>query len=229
MTKFKKITGIALAGCMALSSLMMTAGAAEVPAQALADSMKLSENAGKTMMVNVVNADISGSYDQQVIEVNIPEGATVQQEKQAVTAAATKAAGREISVSRAAIAGDVLGSDSGVTVTPNTGSATTTELCRGRARKDYEVLVVYMKANEGATAKKLNVRVWTSAIGVTYGEDNAVYSLNNPLSSTCTVMFVNGKVAGRDKFWIANGDTVIAYGSTVSGTCTLTTTLYGQV
>ena len=30
MTKFKKITGIALAGCMALSSLMMTAGAADV-------------------------------------------------------------------------------------------------------------------------------------------------------------------------------------------------------
>lgn len=30
MTKFKKITGIALAGCMALSSLMMTAGAASV-------------------------------------------------------------------------------------------------------------------------------------------------------------------------------------------------------
>ncbi len=33
MTKFKKITGIALAGCMALSSLMMTAGAVEVSAK----------------------------------------------------------------------------------------------------------------------------------------------------------------------------------------------------
>ncbi len=31
MTKFKKITGIALAGCMALSSMMMTAGAVDMP------------------------------------------------------------------------------------------------------------------------------------------------------------------------------------------------------
>ena len=34
MTKFKKITGIALAGCMALSSLMMTAGAVAVSTKA---------------------------------------------------------------------------------------------------------------------------------------------------------------------------------------------------
>ena len=38
MKNFKKITGIALAGCMALSSLMMTAGAVEVPADSVSQT-----------------------------------------------------------------------------------------------------------------------------------------------------------------------------------------------
>ena len=52
MTKFKKITGIALAGCMALSSLMMTAGAASV----------LSENA--TEIIN--NSSLPNAQAQAV-------------------------------------------------------------------------------------------------------------------------------------------------------------------
>ena len=234
MTKFKKITGIALAGCMALSSLMMTAGAAEVPAQALADSMKLSENAGKTMMVNVVNADISGSYDQQVIEVNIPENATVKEEQQAVTAAATKAAGREIALTKATRAasdpwlGYSISNSETVKIYPN-GSTSSKTMCTGHADDSYDVLVVYMK-NIDPDIEGINVSVWTTAMNVTYGETFAVYSLNNPVSSsdTCTVMFVNNKLAGKNKFLMALGDTVKVNGSTTGGTGYVTTQLFGQ-
>ncbi len=227
MKNFKKITGIALAGCMALSSLMMTAGAAEISSKANA----LSKNAGETVMVNVVNANIDGSYEQKVIEVNIPAEATVREEQQVVTAAATKAAGREITMTRAANEpwlGYSLGSAKTVKVYPN-GSTSSKLLASGYVDDTYDVLVVYM-SNIDPDITGMNVSVWSTAMNVTHGETFAVYSLNNPVSSsdTSTVMFVNGRDYGKDTFWMAKGDTVEVNGSTTSGTGYVTTELFGQ-
>ena len=102
-------------------------------------------------------------------------------------------------------------------------------MCTGHADDSYDVLVVYMK-NIDPDIEGINVSVWTTAMNVTYGETFAVYSLNNPVSSsdTCTVMFVNNKLAGKNKFLMALGDTVKVNGSTTGGTGYVTTQLFGQ-
>ena len=225
MMKFKKIAGIAVAGCMALTSLIATAGAANSP---LPNALARSEHAGQMMEINAVNADMDGTYVQKTVKVNIPDGATVREEKQIVTAAATQALGRNIQVQSAPIAGDRLGIKTGVQLKTSSSTASTTSMCTAIASDEYEVLVVYVSDIYG-NATGLNIRVWTSAIGATYGENGTVYKLNNSIyNGACTVMFVNGRATDGKTFWIAKGDSVSAYGSTTGGTCSVTTELYGQ-
>ena len=76
MTKFKKITGIILAGCMTLSSLMMTAGAAEVSADSISKATALSAYAGETLECNLVTLDASGDATETFFEIDLPTNAT---------------------------------------------------------------------------------------------------------------------------------------------------------
>lgn len=59
MAKLKKITGIALAGCMALSSLMMTAGAAEVSSDSVSKGHTLSGDIAAASPTSLSSVDVS--------------------------------------------------------------------------------------------------------------------------------------------------------------------------
>ena len=67
MSKFKKMMSTTLAGCMAASALMMSAGAVnsqDVPSSALANSQSISAFAGDNVTVNVVHVKADGSTTQ---------------------------------------------------------------------------------------------------------------------------------------------------------------------
>ena len=94
MSKFKKMMSTTLAGCMAASALMMSAGAVnsqDVPSSALADSQSISAFAGDNVTVNVVHVKADGSTTQTPVEVAIPEDTTNDEQGSIIVNAAVQA------------------------------------------------------------------------------------------------------------------------------------------
>ncbi len=229
MFNLKKIGSLALAGTMALSSMMISAGAVDVNEEAASEPQALSEYAGETMAVNVVRVSEDGTTVQKTIEVDIPEGATNAEQKTVVAAAANSAAGYAMTRANMSDFGTPLCTNEKVAyLSPSGSTASTTILNNGIASVNYSTLTVYMR-NISRAISGINVNVWTNSISSS--GNGKVYIANTPVSdeSTCMVIFYDGYTApSGDRFWITAGDSVYAYGSTTGGSGRVTTQLYGR-
>ena len=168
MSKFKKMMSTTLAGCMAASALMMSAGAVnsqDVPSSALANSQSISAFAGDNVTVNVVHVKADGSTTQTPVEVAIPEDTTNDEQGSIIVNAAVQASdstGIMLQAARSAPNGRRLGDS---TVYTNVDGNQGVKLADGLAGNvDYSGLAVYMH-NIDRSITKMNVSVWTSAMG----------------------------------------------------------------
>ena len=219
MSKFKKMMSTTLAGCMAASALMMSAGAVnsqDVPSSALANSQSISAFAGDNVTVNVVHVKADGSTTQTPVEVAIPEDTTNDEQGSIIVNAAVQASdstGIMLQAARSAPNGRRLGDSRTATVYTNVDGNQGVTLADGLAGNvDYSGLAVYMH-NIDRSITKMNVSVWTSAMG-----QSNCYQLRRVVNtkSECTVLFYDDIQYGADNFIISPGDNITAFGSAVS-------------
>lgn len=211
MTKFKKITGIALAGCMALSSLMMTAGAAEVPSEATTDATTLSEFAGETLHGNAYFIKSENDVSKAEFDISIPENATQEMVDILFSEAARQAVGLE---TRARATQRIeLDSAWGVKVPQAGSTASYAELFNADLTRDYDYVEIdivstggfrtmnFRVENESFSAGDTNRKVYQTNIDVEYGE--------------CTAIFYAGKKYGQGYMYLDAGDSISVYASGV--------------
>lgn len=230
LNKFKKMMSTTLAGCMAASALMMSAGAVnaqDVPSAALANPQSISAFAGDNVTVNVVHVKADGSTTQTPVEVAIPEDTTNDEQGSIIVNAAVQASdstGIMLQAASSAPNGPRLGASHTATVRTNVDGTQGVTLAEGLARNvDYSGLAVYMHDIDPSITK-MNVSVWTSAMG-----QSNCYQLRRVVNtnSECTVLFYDDIKYGADNFIISPGDNITAFGSAVSGSGKVTTELYG--
>lgn len=221
MTKFKKITGIALAGCMALSSLMMTAGAAEVSSKANA----LSKNAGMTETGTAIYVDADGQVQEATYSVEIPEDATVQEENALVTQAAREALGMPMTRANSSV--DYLSGNTDVDVYAKDGDGTGGTMVWGhRLSRWYNELEFRFSAITGSSSS-LNLNLTCDGDGSNQPYDN-VCQVRCPISSgRSTIAFVAAKKYNGTYAHFYEGDYISAYVSMNNANASLNVDVYG--
>lgn len=230
MTKFKKMMSVTLAGCMAASALMMSAGAVNVQDDSsaeLVNPQSISVFAGDNVTVNVVHVKGDGTTTQTPVEVAVPADTTNAEQGSIIVNAAVQASNSDgimLQSARSAPNGPRLGDPHTANVRTNIDGNQGVTLANGLARNvDYSGLAVYMY-NINRSITKMNVSVWTSAMG-----QSNCYQLRRVVNtdSECTVIFYDDIKYGADNFIISPGDNITAFGSAVSGSGKVTTELYG--
>ncbi len=225
MTKFKKITGIALAGCMALSSLMMTAGAVDMSISPVAEANMRSTFSGETMTCQVVCVDPDGSATDKLLKVNIPQGATVAEEQAMISDAIDAEYGLRSS--------DVqIGSTNRNAYIPKETSSegapvfdefTLSSTCHGLKVYFYHV---------SSSIGNLNVRIRNRSMPSS-GDSYDVYYLDqeigNNMNADCTVVFWNGVDVGSQGSGVPalnKGSKITVYASGTKGSGTAYVSVY---
>lgn len=225
MTKFKKITGIALAGCMALSSLMMTAGAVEVPSEATNDATTLSEFAGTVETGTAVYVDEDGNVHQSMYSVEIPEDATKAEENAIVTNAARTAL--QIPMTRANTQVDYLGGNDDIDVSAKSGSGTGGDVVWGqRLSRWYNELEFRFTGITGSSSSmNLNLTCDGAGSGQSYSN---VCQVNCPISSgRSTIAFVAAKKYNGTYAHFYENDYITALASMNGANASLDVDVYG--
>lgn len=229
MTKYKKLGSLVLAGCMAASSLAMSAGAVNVaPEETTAESQALSEFAGETIKCKVVTIETDGTSSEKVVDVAIPEGVTSEQAKDIIALSTDTGSNEGISTFSAYSPYTQLGSTNYNAYIPlqssSTGNAvfpttTITKNCMG-----LKVVLANIQPNVG----NLNVRVRNAAMVGTNAYDPYYLNASTDTSSSgeisCTVFFWNGVDLGQEgtgngvpSFHKGNRITVYASATRTSG------------
>jgi len=201
MTKYKKLGSFVLAGCMAVSSLAMSAGAVDVNEETASEPQALSEFAGETIKCKVVTIETDGTSSEKIVDVAIPEGATSEQAKDIIASSTDTGSNEGISAFASSSPYTKLGSTNYGAYIPLQSSAeggsvfpTTaiTKNCMG-----LKVVLANIRNNVG----NLNVRVRNAAMVGTNAYDpyylNASTDTSTSGEVSCTVFFWNGVNLGQ--------------------------------
>lgn len=229
----KKITGIALASCMALSSLMMSAGATEIDGQATAEATTLSEYAGETLTANAYVYDFNGDLLMTIpYEANIPDGATVAEEKELNQVAANAAFAQAMPTAYSSLVSEPIMSKSNIMIPQKSGSSGT----GGRyilgatlnSNRDYYYQLMVRFYDISSSISQLNIRMTGDGASskVTF---DSVCQVNIPVPSSrdTNTVFVTNTVYNGDRFVAFGGDRIEVYASADKAGSAYTAELWG--